>query len=70
MQMQHSKEMKNDYKRLGDYIREVDVRNRDLEVRGGCEKPGFGGEETIGCQHLQRIHAVHSEYHRNRYVFL
>ena len=32
MQMQHSKEMKNDYKRLGDYIREVDVRNRDLEV--------------------------------------
>ena len=33
MQMQHSKEMKNDYKRLGDYIREVDVRNRDLEVK-------------------------------------
>ena len=32
MQMQHSKKMKNDYKRLGDYIREVDVRNRDLEV--------------------------------------
>ena len=31
--MQHSKEMKNDYKRLGDYIREVDVRNRDLEVK-------------------------------------
>ena len=25
--------MKNDYKRLGDYIREVDVRNRDLEVK-------------------------------------
>lgn len=24
--------MKNDYKRLGNYIREVDVRNRDLEV--------------------------------------
>ena len=33
IQMQHSKEMKNDYKRLGDYIREVDVRNRDLEVK-------------------------------------
>ena len=32
MQMQHSKEMKNDYKRLGDYIREVDMRNRDLKV--------------------------------------
>ena len=26
------KDTKNDYKRLGDYIREVDVRNRDLEV--------------------------------------
>ena len=26
MQMQHSKEMKNDYKRLGDYIREVEVK--------------------------------------------
>ena len=24
--------MKNDYKRLGNYIREVDVRNRDLKV--------------------------------------
>ena len=24
--------MTNSYKRLGDYIREVDVRNRDLEV--------------------------------------
>ena len=24
--------MKNDYKRLGDYIREVDMRNRKLEV--------------------------------------
>ena len=24
--------MKNDYRRLGDYIREVDVRNKDLEV--------------------------------------
>ena len=33
MQTQHSKEMKNDHKRLGDYIREVDVRNRDLEVK-------------------------------------
>ena len=32
MQIQHSKNMKNDYKRLGDYIREVDVRNRNLEV--------------------------------------
>ena len=38
MQMQHSKEMKNDYKRLGDYIREVDVRNRDLEVCGQCNR--------------------------------
>ena len=28
----YSKDTKNDYKRLGDYIREVDVRNRDLEV--------------------------------------
>lgn len=25
--------MKNNYKRLGDYIREVDVRNKDLEVK-------------------------------------
>ena len=58
MQMQHSKEMKNDYKRLGDYIREVDVRNR------------VGGEKADGCQHLQRIHAVHSKYHRNGYLFL
>ena len=33
MQMQHSKNMKNEYKRLGDYIREVDVRNRDLGVK-------------------------------------
>ena len=24
---------KTDYKRLGDYIHEVDVRNRDLEVK-------------------------------------
>ena len=32
IQMQHSKNMKNDYKRLGDYIREVDMRNRKLEV--------------------------------------
>ena len=47
---------KGDLKRLGDYIRE--------------EEPGFGGDETIGCQHLQRIHAVHSKYHRNGYVFL
>lgn len=28
----YSKDTKTDYKRLGDYIREVDVRNRDLEV--------------------------------------
>ena len=43
------------YKRLGDYIREVDV---------------FEGDKTIGRQHLQRIHAVHSKYHRDGYVFL
>jgi hypothetical protein len=47
---------KAEYKRLGNYIREVDVRNRNLEV--------------TKLLHLQRIHAVHSKYHRNGHVFL
>ena len=61
---------KNSLHRLGDYIREVDVRNRDLEVTkllGVSISKEFMPSiaNTIG-----RIHAVHSEYHRNGYVFL
>ena len=56
--------MKNDYKRLGNYIREVDVRNRDLKVTK------LLGDETIRRQYLQRVHAIHCEHYWNGYVFL
>ena len=57
---------KNSLHRLGDYIREVDVRNRDLEVK---KLLGVSISKEF-MPSIQRIHAVHSEYHRNGYVFL
>lgn len=45
---------KENYRRLGDYIREVDVRNRDLEVK-----------ELLGGQYLQRVYTIYSKYYRN-----
>lgn len=41
---------KENYRRLGDYIREVDVRNRDFEVKVRGEKrcvSKFGRSENI-----------------------
>ncbi len=37
------------YKRLGDYIREVNVRNRELKVT-----------KLAGCEHFERVHAFDS----------
>lgn len=47
--------MKNNYKRLGDYIREVDVRNKDLEVK---ELLGVSISIHIRLLNLGNLHTV------------